>query len=95
MRATIAARLVEEYGDPSKVADAVWALARQNEWYGEGERAERYLLHRPVAAPVRNQAAIDLVVAWHGHPIGNLSHDGFEWRWDPLESSSLTAKTIG
>ena len=20
-------------------------------------------------------------MAWHGAPIGNLAHDGFEWRW--------------
>lgn len=33
-------------------------------------------------APV-NKAALDLLVAWHGDPLGRLAHDGFEWRWKP------------
>lgn len=81
MREAIAARLVEEYRDPKAASDAVWALARENDWYREGEGAEKFLLHRPAAVAVRNEAALDLLVAWHGHPIGTLSHDGFEWRW--------------
>ena len=81
MREAITARLIEEYRDAKGAADAVWALARENQWYREGELAERYLLHRPAAAPARNEAALDLIVAWHGKPIGNLTHDGFEWRW--------------
>ncbi|HSV61378.1 MAG TPA: HipA domain-containing protein [Variovorax sp.] len=81
MREAIAARLVEEYGDPKAASDAVWALARENEWYREGEGAERYLLHRRADVAVRNEAAFDLLVAWHGLPIGALAHDGFEWRW--------------
>jgi serine/threonine-protein kinase HipA len=80
-REVIANRLIEEYRDPKGAADAVWALARENQWYREGELAERYLLHRPAAASPRNEAALDLIVAWHGKPIGNLVHDGFEWRW--------------
>ncbi|HWM69297.1 MAG TPA: hypothetical protein VNO35_22095 [Steroidobacteraceae bacterium] len=44
MRATIAARLVEEYGSAEGAADATWKLAFENEWYREGESAERYLL---------------------------------------------------
>ena len=87
MRASIAQRLIEEYGDAKGAADAVWALARENQWYREGELAERYFLHRPVAAPPRNEAAIDLIVAWHGQPIGNLTHDGFEWRWRPTDEN--------
>src|SRR5215469_4453100 len=83
-RVSIAARLVEEYGNPQGAADAVWSLARENEWYREGEAAERYLLRRPSAAPVKNEAALDLVVAWHGVPLGHLIHDGFEWRWHPV-----------
>lgn len=55
MRAGVAARLVEEYGSAQGAADAVWALARENEWYREGAAAERYLLHRPTAAPVKNR----------------------------------------
>src|SRR4030095_3219353 len=81
MRTGIAARLIEEYGDPKAASDAVWALARENEWYREGEGAEKVLLRRPAAVEVRNEAAFDLVVAWHGLPVGTLSHDGFEWRW--------------
>jgi serine/threonine-protein kinase HipA len=87
MRQAIAARLVEEYGSPKGAADAVWALARENEWYREGEFAERFFLHRPAVAPLKNQAALDLTVAWHGRPIGHLTHDGFEWRWTPLEGA--------
>ncbi|KQY15694.1 phosphatidylinositol kinase [Rhizobium sp. Root73] len=84
MRAQMAARLVEEHGTPQTAADAVWALARENEWYREGEGAERFLLAQPGAAktPV-NKAALDLLVAWHGNPLGRLTHDGFEWRWKP------------
>ena len=26
-------------------------------------------------------------MAWHGAPIGRLTHDGFEWRWTPLEGA--------
>ena len=85
MRATIAARLIEEYGSAQAAADALWTLARENEWYREGELAERFLLHRPAVAPAKNQAALDLIVAWHGKPVGHLRHDGFEWRWNPIE----------
>jgi len=88
MRTQMAARLVEEYGSPQAAADAVWALARENGWYREGENAERFLLVQPGAgkAPV-NKAALDLLVAWHGEPLGRLIHDGFEWRWKPRKRS--------
>lgn len=85
LRTAIAARLVEEYGSPRGAADASWALARENQWYREGEAAERYLLQQPVAATTKNEAALDLIVAWHGTPIGHLTHDGFEWRWKPTD----------
>lgn len=81
MRTAIAARLVEEYGSAQTAADAVWKLARENEWYREGQAAEYYLMRRPSASRVRNEAELDLVVAWHGRPLGHLTHDGFEWRW--------------
>jgi serine/threonine-protein kinase HipA len=86
MRAKMAARLIEEHGSPQAAADAVWALARENGWYREGEGAERYLLARPKAdkLPV-NKAALDFLVAWHGVPLGHLAHDGFEWRWIPAK----------
>jgi serine/threonine-protein kinase HipA len=82
MRVQMAARLAEEHGTPRAAADAVWALARENKWYREGEGAERFLMAQPGAAkaPV-NKAALDLLVAWHGEPLGRLTHDGFEWRW--------------
>lgn len=83
MRAQIALRLVEEYGSPAAAADAVWALARDNKWYREGEQAERYLLRSAVAVDVRNAAALSFHVGWHGQVIGRLDHDGFEWRWQP------------
>lgn len=84
MRAQMAARLVEEHGNARAAADAVWALARENGWYREGEGAERFMLAQPgvAKAPV-NKAALDLLVAWHGEPLGRLTHDGFEWRWKP------------
>jgi serine/threonine-protein kinase HipA len=96
MRAAVATRLIEEYGSAQGAADAVWNLARENEWYREGESAERYLLHRPSAVPVRNEAALDLIVAWHGAPLGHLIHDGFEWRWKPIdhEGPPLFRQTI-
>jgi serine/threonine-protein kinase HipA len=48
MREALAARLVDEYGDPKAASDAVWALARENAWYREGEGADRFMLHRSV-----------------------------------------------
>ena len=86
MREAIATRLIEEYGSAAGAADAVWTLARENEWYREGEHAERFLLRRP-AVHVRNEATLDLIVAWHGTPIGTLLHDGYEWRWNPIPGS--------
>jgi serine/threonine-protein kinase HipA len=87
MREAIAAHLIEEFGSPKAAADAVWTLARENEWYREGEYAERFLLRGPAPSPVRNEAAFDLIVAWHGVRIGNLAHDGVEWRWNPTPGS--------
>ena len=83
MRAQMAARLVAEHGTPQAAADAVWALARENEWYREGEGAERFLLAKPGGAVPVNKAALNLLVAWHGDLVGRLTHDGFEWRWKP------------
>jgi serine/threonine-protein kinase HipA len=40
-------------------------------------------------API-NKAALDLMIAWHGEPLGNLAHDGFEWRWKPARRSGPT-----
>jgi serine/threonine-protein kinase HipA len=57
MRAQMAARLVEELGSSQAAADAVWALARENGWYREGEGAERYLLARPKADKVAGNKA--------------------------------------
>ncbi|WP_112989562.1 HipA domain-containing protein [Rhizobium sp. AN80A] len=82
MKEAIAARLIEEYGSPESAADAVFKLARDNDWLNEGSAAERFLKRKPSAAvAVINQATLDLIVAWHGAAIGNLVHDGFEWRW--------------
>ena len=84
MRDDIVRRLVEEHGSAKAAADAVWTLARENEWYREGEQAERYLRTQLASVkPIRNEAAINFTIAWHGRPIGALSHDGFEWRWRP------------
>lgn len=91
MRAQMAARLVEEHGAAQAAADAVWALARENGWYREGEGAERFLLAQPGVAKVPiNKAALDLLVAWHGDLLGRLSHDGFDWRWKPQRRAAPT-----
>ncbi len=93
MRESIAMRLVEEYGNPAAASDAVWALARENEWYREGEGAEKFLLHRP-AATAPNEAAFDLQVAWHGCSIGMLAHDGFEWRWSARQQEPAVPQVV-
>lgn len=94
MRESISARLVEEFGGPKAASDALWALARENEWYREGEGAEKYLLRNSTAVPVRNEAAFELVVAWHGLPLGTLGHDGFEWRWIALASDPVLPPVV-
>ncbi|MBB3527604.1 type II toxin-antitoxin system HipA family toxin [Rhizobium sp. BK456] len=87
MKEAIAARLIEEYGSAEGAADAVFKLARDNDWLNEGSAAERFLKRKPTAAvAITNQAALDLIVAWHGVPISNLVHDGFEWRWKASDS---------
>ncbi len=93
-REAIAARLVEEYGGPKAASDAVWALARANDWYREGEGAEKFLLRGPPIAFARNEAAFALTVAWHGLPIGTLVHDGFEWRWSQTGSGTPVPPVI-
>lgn len=81
MKEVIAARLIEEYGSSQNAADAVLRIAPDNDCLMKGT-SERFLNRKPAAAvAIVNQAALDLIVAWHGVPIGNLEHDGFEWRW--------------
>jgi serine/threonine-protein kinase HipA len=83
-RSAIAERLVAEHGSPQAAADALWKLARANDWFREGEGAERYLRSGTgPRTPAINHAAFDLLVAWHGKPFGILGHDGHEWRWTP------------
>jgi len=89
MRDALRERLIEEYKNQEAAAEAVWALARENDWLREGELAERFLLRHSVAVPTRNKAELDLIVAWHGAPVGHLRHDGFEWRWTPVEKDGL------
>lgn len=89
LRRQMAERLTAEYRDAKSAADAVWALARENGWYKEGEGAERYLRERlaPTAKAPANKAALKLIVAWHGNQLGRLTHDGFEWRWTPTQKA--------
>lgn len=94
MRQAVAERLIQEYGDPATAADAVWALARENGWYREGEGAEKYLLRPTPVAPLRNAAAFELTVAWHRIPLGELAHDGFEWRWTPRRDGAVLPPLI-
>jgi serine/threonine-protein kinase HipA len=89
MRSTMAKRVIEEYASVDKAADAMWALARQNDWYREGELVERYLIKSISLTPVKNEAELRLIVAWHGDPIGILIHDGFEWRWSSREGNTI------
>jgi serine/threonine-protein kinase HipA len=97
MRRETAERLIAEYGSAEAAADSLWKLARVNDWFREGEGAERYLRGslRPTV-PSLNRAAFSLLVAWHGKPIGRLSHDGHEWRWNPGRGRSppLIRETI-
>jgi serine/threonine-protein kinase HipA len=87
LRAQWAERLIETYGAPKAAADALWILARELEWYREGEGAERYLLRGAGTAPAPvNKAALDRLVGWHGRPVGRLSHDGHDWRWRPQDN---------
>lgn len=85
MREALAQRLIEEYGSAKAAADALWSLARENDWHREGEAAERFLQSNLSTVAVKNEAALDLIVAWHGRPIGHLRHDGFEWRWTAID----------
>jgi serine/threonine-protein kinase HipA len=88
MRAQLATRFVNEHGSAKAAADAVWGLARENDWYREGEGAERFVMAQPGVSKVPvNKAALDLLVAWHGDLLGRLTHDGFEWRWKPQKRS--------
>jgi serine/threonine-protein kinase HipA len=81
MRSAMAKRVIEEFDSTEKTADALWTIARKNEWFWEGEQAERYLKQGLELSPIQNEASFNLVVAWHGNQIGTLSHDGFEWFW--------------
>lgn len=89
MRNAMAKRLIEEYGSPEKTTDTIWALARENKWYKEAEDAERYLGLDLEVKPPPNAAAFSLIVAWHGSPVGTLTHDGFEWRWAASQDFNL------
>lgn len=89
MRADLAERLIEEYRNNDAAADAVWSLARRNRWYREGEYAERFLLKQPTSVAVSNEAAITFTIGWHGQPVGELHHDGFEWRFKPADRFDL------
>lgn len=95
-REALAARLIEEFGTPKAASDATWALARDNAWYREGEAAERFLNRNPASAPPANVAVLNLTVAWHTTPIGQLNHDGYEWRWVPIPGAgpALVRQTI-
>jgi serine/threonine-protein kinase HipA len=96
LRRQMADRLLEEYGKPEAAADALWTLARTNRWIREAEAAEQYLRSdmRSGPPPV-NQASMNLIAAWHGEEIGQLSHDGAEWRWQaaPGERPPLVRET--
>jgi len=89
LRVALAKRVVEEYNATATAADALWSLARRNNWIWEAEQAERFLQESPGMKPMENSARIRLFVAWHGKEMGQLLHDGFEWRWDTLKGNHL------
>ena len=94
MRAQMAARLIEEYGSPqSRSRRGLGAGARER--LVSGRRGGRALsARRPETAKApANKAALELLVAWHGEPLGRLTHDGFEWRWKPHEGPPLVRQT--
>ena len=35
----MAERLIEEFGTPEEAANTLWVLARQNEWFWQGEQS--------------------------------------------------------
>jgi serine/threonine-protein kinase HipA len=90
MRVDIAARLVEEHGSARQAADAVWVLARENGWLREAKAAEQYLLHRPTAVQVKNEAALELIVAWHGNALGHLGPHRPGWPTRSCSRASLS-----
>jgi serine/threonine-protein kinase HipA len=97
MRREIANRLIAEHGSAGKAADMLWKLARANDWFREGEAAERYLRGTTkVSAAALNHAAFSLYIAWHGEVMGTLGHDGHEWRWraKDLQGPPLIRETV-
>ncbi|TXN25133.1 HipA domain-containing protein [Methylobacterium sp. WL9] len=89
LRKQMADRLIQEFGSRDRAADALWTIGRANKWVREAEAAEHYLLNNVQAAAPVNQARLDLVVAWHGEIVGNLVHDGAEWRWKAADNEQL------
>lgn len=83
MKRALVTRLIQEYGGPAQAAEAIWALARENQWYREAEQAEHWLLRQPPLLVSPKEQNLDLYVVWHRVPLGCLRHDGFEWRWTP------------
>ena len=59
----MAARLLAEHGTAQAAADAVWALARENAWYREGEGVERFLLAKPGSRPYCSAQPTGVLVA--------------------------------
>jgi len=57
LREAMAGRLVEEYGEAKGTADAMWALARENQWYREGVRFWNSPVVRSTAGIVRAQSS--------------------------------------
>ncbi|CCV02958.1 hypothetical protein MESS2_10054 [Mesorhizobium metallidurans STM 2683] len=63
MREAIAKRLIEEYSSAKGAADAVWTLARENQCIAKANRPKA-MCSVAAVVPVRNEAAMDLIVAW-------------------------------
>ncbi len=89
LRLRLAARVMEIVGSATGAARAVRDLAGENRWEKEGEAAAQFLQTEPEATVQPAKASTDLLVAWHGRPLGRLMHDGVEWRWSALDDAGF------
>ena len=95
-RLELASELVLRHGTEDRALAALWAVAKANGWHREYLEAMQVIGRGPAPVMIRNVAAFDLLVDWHGTRAGQLSHDGAAWRWraDPLLQPNPMRETI-